>query len=137
MKRIVAAAVAVVALAGCGTSSAAPPPSARELASKIPYTTEADPSHWAIYPSSAPPPADYWVSEAHGSGQDVVAVFPTKTARAAWAQGVASRYAGIFEPNRVDGNDGLWTVITSGAYWNLDDAVSALNGKKVPIGSPE
>jgi hypothetical protein len=133
VKRIVGGAVAMAAvvLAGC----AAPPPSAHELASKIPYTTEAESSHWAIYPSAAPSPADYWVREAHGPGQDVVAVFPTKAARAAWAQEVAGRYAETFGSDRVDGIDGPWAMITSGAHWNLDDAVKALHGKIVSIGS--
>jgi hypothetical protein len=126
-----AVAMAVIALAGC----AATPPSAYKLASKIPYTTEADPSHWAIYPTVAPPPADYWVREAHGSGQDVVAVFPTKAARAAWAQEVAGRYAETFGSDRVDGIDGPWTMVTSGGHWNLDDAVSALHGKIVSFRS--
>jgi hypothetical protein len=133
VKRITAAtvAVAVGTLVGC----VAPLPSAQELASKIPYTTQADATHWANYPLAAPSPTDHWVVEAHGSGQDVVAVFPTKTARAAWAQGVASRYARTFGPNRLDGDDGLWTVITSGGPWSLDDAKGALHGTIVPIGA--
>jgi hypothetical protein len=133
MKRVlipVVAAATAVALAGCGSA-----PSASELASKIPYTTQADAAHWANYPLAAPSPTDHWVVEAHGSGQDVVAVFPTKAARAAWAQGVASRYARTFGPNRLDGDDGLWTVITSGGPWSLDDAKGALHGTIVPIGA--
>ena len=138
MKRIITAAAAVIALAGCGSSAVAsdvPTPPACELASKIPKTTQADHSRWDIYPSDVLPSAiDHCVVEAYGQGQDIVATFRTDAERTTWAQKVAHQYGDIFGSDRVDGD--RWTMITSGEHAeNMPAAAAAMPGGRWVDGS--
>jgi hypothetical protein len=141
MKRLAllaTAGAAVVALAGCTSPTAAP--DALDLSSRIPKVTATNGEYGDIPPIVPAPTTVARVRAGSGSGQDIVATFPTNAARTAWVRSVAALYGSSYNADRVDGD--RWTMITtesgggpSDRSSNITDTATALHGVIVPIGS--
>jgi hypothetical protein len=140
VKRIIAAAAAVVALAGCGTAAAANGPDALDLASRIRQVTPTNGEYGDIPQTYPTPTTVARVRAGSGLGQDIVATFSTNAARTTWVRSVAALYGSNYNTDRVDGD--RWTMITTESGGgpgdrssNITDTAVDLHGRIVPISS--
>jgi hypothetical protein len=138
MKRVLIVTVAIAALAGCTSPMAQP--DALELAYQIPKVTATNGEYGDIPPIIPAPSTVARVRAGSGTGQDIVAAFPTNAARTTWVRSVAALYGSNYNTDRVDGD--RWTMITtesgggpSDRSSNITDTAAALHGTIVPIGS--
>jgi hypothetical protein len=138
MKRALIATVAIAALAGCTSPMDAP--DALDLASRIRQVTPTNGEYGDIPQAYPAPTTVARVRAGSGSGQDIVAAFPTNAARTTWVRSVAALYGSNYNTDRVDGD--RWTMITtesgggpSDRSSNITDTATDLHGTIVPIGS--